>query len=228
MSSPARHHTAQAAPTRARDLGQSASSLGAVAHRGGPAPCSQSPQQHHRAQHASGDLTMKRHVAATVLAITALGVIDVHVDVNAQDGRYMVLWQGKKHDVIGKLADRTNAIVRDCSAVKRLDNANPKAQQALALIAQYSPPDSEQVRLVGLLEQGPWLVAELTFARLNPAVVVLHLDSAGMSLPERAIWSGSTEPWKPGPLIRRHLRAQVPQAPQALLDCLDPMSFDEL
>lgn len=171
---------------------------------------------------------MKRHVAATVLALTALGLIDVHVDVNVEDGRYIVLWQGKKHDLIGKLADRANALLRNCASVGHLDSSSQKAQQALALVAQYSPPDSEQVQLMALLEQGPWLVAELNFARLSPAVVVLRLDATGMSLPQRAIWSGSTAPWQPGPLIRQHLRTHVPQAPKALLDCLDPKSFDPL
>jgi hypothetical protein len=38
---------------------------------------------------------LKRHVAATLLVLTTLGVINAHVDIEAQDGRYFGVWQGK-------------------------------------------------------------------------------------------------------------------------------------
>ena len=167
---------------------------------------------------------MKRHVAATLLVLTTLGVINAHVDVEAQDGRYFGVWQGKKHDVIGWLADHKNQLWRDCSAVQQLSNASPAAEQVLTLIADHSPPDSRNARLVSLLQQGDWLVAELVFAQLNPAVVVLYAAPGGMHLPERAVWSGSTSPWQPGPRIRQHLELQVPQVPAALLACFDPVT----
>ena len=167
---------------------------------------------------------MKRHVAATLLVLTTLGVINAHVDFEAQDGRYFGVWQGKKHDVIGWLADHKNQLWRDCSAVQQLSNASPAAEQVLTLIADHSPPDSRNARLVSLLQQGDWLVAELVFAQLNPAVVVLQAVPEGMRLPERAVWSGSTSPWQPGPRIRQHLALQVPLVPAALLACYDPVT----
>ena len=156
--------------------------------------------------------------------LTTLGVINAHVDVEAQDGRYFGVWQGKKHDVIGWLADHKNQLWRDCSAVQQLSNASPEAEQVLTLIADHSPPDSRNARLVSLLQQGDWLLAELVFALLNPAVVVLQAVPEGMRLPERAVWSGSTAPWHPGPRIRNHLQSQVPQVPAALLACYDPVT----
>ena len=156
--------------------------------------------------------------------LTTLGVINAHVDVEAQDGRYFGVWQGKKHDVIGWLADHKNQLWRDCSAVQQLSNASPEAEQVLTLIADHSPPDSRNARLVSLLQQGDWLLAELVFAQLNPAVVVLQAVPEGIRLPERAVWSGSTSPWQPGPRIRQHLELQVPQVPAALLACYDPVT----
>ena len=156
--------------------------------------------------------------------LTTLGVINAHVDVEAQDGRYFGVWQGKKHDVIGWLADHKNQLWRDCSAVQQLSNASPAAEQVLTLIADHSPPDSRNARLVSLLQQGDWLLAELVFAQLNPAVVVLQAVPEGIRLPERAVWSGSTSPWQPGPRIRQHLELQVPQVPAALLACYDPVT----
>lgn len=178
---------------------------------------------------------MKRHVAATLLAITTLGVLNAHVDVEAQDGRYFGVWQGKKHDVLGWLTDQNNRLWRDCRAVQTLAPDSAPAQQVLALIREYSPPDSRQVELVSLQRLGPWQVAELRFAQLNPAVVLLRADGPGLKLPERAIWSGSTAPWQAGPRIREHLRLQVqqvqPEQPtqqaalvEPLLACYEPLS----
>lgn len=175
---------------------------------------------------------MKRHVAATLLALTALGVLNAHVDVEAQDGRYFAVWQGQKHDIIGWLADRSNQLGRDCGAVVPVAAGSPQAEQVLALIREYTPPDSRQVQLVSLQQQGDWLVAELRFETLNPAVVLLRQEAQGKSLdlPERAIWSGSTAPWRAGPRIRSHLKAQAPPdfftqpGAEALLACYEPVS----
>jgi hypothetical protein len=171
---------------------------------------------------------MKRHVAATLLALTTLGVINAHVDVEAQDGRYFGVWQGKKHDVMGWLADSSNRLWRDCSQVQAWASSSPTAKQVLALIREHSPPDSRQAQLISLQQHGHWLVAELNFAQLHPAVVLLRQDGATLQVAERAIWSGSAAPWQPGPRIRAHLRSQAQaaskQLPAALLACYDPAS----
>jgi hypothetical protein len=169
---------------------------------------------------------MTRHVAATLLVLTTLGVINTHVDVEAQDGRYFGVWQGQKHDVMGWVTEGSNQLWRDCNAVQRLPSDSPMAAQVLALIRDYSPPDSRQAKLVSLQRQGDWLMAELAFAKLNPAVVVLRDASDGLTLPERAVWSGSTAPWQPGPRIRDHLQRQVPEVPVSLLACYDPANID--
>lgn len=169
---------------------------------------------------------MKKHVAATLLGLTILGLLDVHLDLESVDDGHVVRWQGRQHDVRGALATQANAWWRNCSPVQRLHESSDQAQQVLRLIAQHSPPDSSELELVTLLQQGNWLLAELRFERLSPAVVLLeHLDAKSTEPTERAIWSGSTEPWRSGPHIRAYLRSRVPQAPQALLACLDPTSF---
>ncbi len=170
---------------------------------------------------------MKRHVASTLLVLTTLGVINAHVDVEEQDGRYFGVWQGSQHDVIGWLEDRSNQLWRNCSSVQKLARDSPRAEQVLALIREYSPPDSRQAELISLQQQGNWWVAELNFAKLNPAVVLLRQDGDQLLLPERAVWSGSTAPWRPGPRIRAHLKAVQPVSeslPEPLLACYDPVS----
>ena len=171
---------------------------------------------------------MKKHVAATLLGLTVLGLLDVHLDLEPVDDGHVVRWQGRQHDVRGAWAAQANAWWRDCSQVQSLHPSSQTALQVLRLVAEHSPPDSSRLQLIRLLQQDAWLVAEFTFERRSPAVVLLQGDGTAGSpgaLTERAIWSGSTEPWRSGPHIRAYLRSRAPQAPPALLACLDPVSF---
>lgn len=165
---------------------------------------------------------MKKHVALTALLITALGVLNAHVDVPHVDGRTFVMTQGQMYDAIGWGEDLWTRATRRCSLVHTLDSRVPMHHNALAAIQSYSPPDSRSARLRQLLQAGDWLLAEVEFDQLNPAVVVLQLQGANVVVLQKAIWSGDTQPWRPAPLIRRHLHAQAPLTPQSLLDCLNP------
>jgi hypothetical protein len=165
---------------------------------------------------------MKKHVALTLLVLTTLGVLKAHVDIERQDGAYFLGFQGKKHDVLGAFLNQTNAVLRQCGAVDVIDLNSPQAAMALSAIQNFSPPDSRHARLLGLQQQGPWLLAELEFSTLNPAVVLLTRAAAGVSVVEGAIWSGTTAPWQSANLIRRYLQDRAPQAPPALMDCFDP------
>ena len=165
---------------------------------------------------------MKKHVAITLLVLTALGVLRAHVDIERQDGSYFLSFQGKKHDVAGMLLNQTNAMLRQCSDVQTLDVNSAQAVSALNAIRNFSPPDSRLVRLLGMQQQGPWLLAEVEFATLNPAVVLLTGAQERISVVEGAIWSGTTAPWHAASLIRRYIQGRAPQAPPELLRCFNP------
>ncbi len=165
---------------------------------------------------------MKKHVALTLLAVTTLGVLNAHVDLPEIDGRRFVKVQEKLHDPIGWLEDRADSLLARCTQVHALGPALPDAELALAAIRSFSPPDSHSAQLRQLLAQGDWLLAEVSFDALSPAVVALRRQAGGMQVVDGAIWSGSTLPWRPAPLIRRHLQTQAPQMPQALLECFRP------
>ena len=167
---------------------------------------------------------MKKHVAITLLVLTTLGVLRAHVAIERQDGAYFLSYQGKKHDVLGAFLNQTNAVLRQCGSVDVVDINSPQAGKALSAIQNFSPPDSHHARLLGLQQQGPWLLAELEFSTLNPAVVLLTRTEAGVSVVDGAIWSGTTAPWQSANLIRRYLQDRAPQAPPALMDCFDPVS----
>lgn len=167
---------------------------------------------------------MKKHVAITLLVLTTLGVLRAHVAIEQQDGAYFLNLQGKPHDVLGAFLNQTNALLRQCGSVDVIDIDSPPAVTALNAIQAFSPPDSHHARLLGLQQQGPWLLAELEFSTLNPAVVLLTRTARGVSVVDGAIWSGTTAPWQSANLIRRYLQDRAPQAPSALMDCFDPVS----
>ena len=167
---------------------------------------------------------MKKHVAITMLVLTALGILRTHVTVEGQDGTYFLSFQGKKHDVLGAFLNRTNAVLRQCGTVQVIDVNSAEAGKALGSIQNFSPPDSQVARLLGLQQQGPWLLAEVEFSTLNPAVVLLTNAADSTRIVEGAIWSGTTAPWHSATLIRRYIQDRAPQAPPALMDCFDPAS----
>jgi hypothetical protein len=167
---------------------------------------------------------MKRHVALTLLIITTLGVVDAHVDLNEVDGRSFLATQGRLYDPLGWLEDQANALTRSCGAVQRVDLKDSGALAALARIREFSPPQSHSAQLHQVLRSGPWWLAEVSFDALNPAVVLLHGSAEAMKIVEPAIWSGSTQPWRVAPRIRRHLRAGAPDMPAQLAACLEPQT----
>ena len=166
---------------------------------------------------------MKKHVAVTLLVLTTLGVLRAHVDIERQDGGYFLSFQGKKHDVLGALENQSNTWLRRCAAVQALDAASLQGQAVWRAVENFSPPQSRQGRILRLLQHENWLLAELEFTALNPAVLLLQATPGPLHIVDTAVWSGSTAPWRAAPLIRRYLQARAPQAPAVLLDCFDPV-----
>jgi hypothetical protein len=100
----------------------------------------------------------------------------------------------------------------------------------LPVIQQHSLPDSQSARwlqLLQLLQLGDWSVAEVDFDTLKPTLVVMRLNAGQWRVQDQAVWSGSTAPWHSGDFVRRYLRQQAPDLPQALLNCvsIDPARY---
>jgi len=178
---------------------------------------------------------MKRHVAATLLVLTLLGVTAAHLSAERHDNGWLLVVDGRRHDVIGITREALLRQTRQCAATRAALGDETLAAAALAAVRRYSPPDSASARLLQLRAMPGWLLAEVEFDRLFPAVVVLRESPAPAGPPsaatgahwqieDRAIWSGLTHPWKAAPLIRDYLRARLPEVPDALLDCFEPVA----
>lgn len=178
---------------------------------------------------------MKRHVAAVVVALTSWLVVDSHVDWVRQDGMQLLEVSGQRFDVRGWAAEQWLALRRDCTPVSRwpsdspteITPDSPTAHAVLTVIQQHSLPDSQSARWLQLQQLGDWSVAEVAFDVLKPTLVVLRLQAGQWRVQDQAVWSGSTAPWHSGDFVRRYLRQQAPDLPQALLACVsvDPARY---
>jgi len=172
---------------------------------------------------------MKRHVAAFVVVLTSLLVIDSHVDWVRQDGRQLLEINGQRWDLHGWANEQLRHARRDCRPVSTWPADSPTARAVLPVIQQHSLPDSLSARWLQLLQAGDWSVAEVDFDTLKPTLVVLRLQDGQWRVQDQAVWSGSTAPWHSGDFVRHYLRQQAPDLPQALLDCIsvDPARYGE-
>jgi hypothetical protein len=174
---------------------------------------------------------MKKHVAAVMVVLTSALVVDSHVDWVRQDGAPLLAVNGQRFDLHGWAAERWRQLRRDCSALPLMPLDSADAQAGWAAIAAHSPPDSRSARPLQWQQRGEWAVAEVAFDTLNPSLVVLrqstHQGQRMWRVQERAVWSGSTEPWHSAHFVRRYLRQQAPEMPEALLQCVvvDPQRY---
>lgn len=163
---------------------------------------------------------MKRHVAATLLAVLGLIIIDSHVDWVRHDQGTLLEVSGQAFDPKGWAAEHWRQLHNDCRAVRAEPLDSGTAMQVLQTIQQHSPPDSVEATLLQLQVQAGWAIAEVEFKTLNPSLVVLRQTKGQWQIQDSAIWSGSAAPWHVADFVRRYLRQQAPDLPQALLNCV--------
>jgi len=127
-------------------------------------------------------------------------------------------------DVLGKIQNSINKLTRNCSNVVLLPDTHPKYLLAQNLIRNYSPPDSVSLDIAGAWSMNGWVLVEVEFKHLLPAVVIIqNADSVAEIVPD-AIWSGYTNPHVPAPFIRNFLTEKIQSLPQSLIDCFEPQS----
>jgi hypothetical protein len=171
---------------------------------------------------------MKRHVAATLLGIVGLLVIDSHISWVPLDHGTVLEVNGQLFDPKGWVSEHWRQWQAQCTAVN--PSVSPAtASQVLQTIQQHSLPDSLDAQLLQLQQQGDWAMAEVAFSTLNPSIVVLRQLDGAWRIQDRAVWSGATTPWHAADWVRRYLRQQAPELPDRLLACfeIDPTRYGQ-
>ncbi|CAN1568849.1 hypothetical protein [Limnohabitans sp. B9-3] len=167
---------------------------------------------------------MKKRVSLAVLGLVLAGVAASHLSWEEKDNGYLLVIDGREVDVLGQLRNDWNRALRNCTRVSFLSAQDPRYLQAKATIQAYSPPQSSSAQLAGVWAAGDWTLAEVEFAQLLPAVVLMHTVNGATAIVPSAVWSGYTQPWKAAPHIRRYLSQQGGAAPPDLFECFEPQS----
>jgi len=168
---------------------------------------------------------MKKKVAWTVLGLVLVGVVASHVSWEKKDNGYLLVLDGREVDLLGQLRNGVNRALRNCERVNFLTAQDPRYGEVKATIQAYSPPQSNSAKLASVWAAGDWRLAEVEFAQLLPAVVLMRTVNGTPVIVPHAVWSGYTQPWKAAPHIRRYLAMQGGDSvPTDLYDCFEPQS----
>jgi hypothetical protein len=169
---------------------------------------------------------MKKSTAALTLLLSVTLIAASHLETQTVDGKTIFLIDSVYVDLLGygheKATEWLNLATSRC---KRIDSVAPKSQDyeiALQAVQQYSPPDSESAQLVQLARDGEWFWAEVTFAKLEPAVLLLARTPTDLAIWDAAVWSGPTHPWSAKNTIEQYLKTKSPPTSHRLLDCAHP------
>ena len=166
----------------------------------------------------------KQKTRLTVLAIVLIAVVASHINWTEDDLGYLLTIDGKPIDLIGHIKNKVTTATRHCESVVRVLPSQHKYRIAQTLINDYSPPDSSQSQIASVWSMDSWLMVEVEFKNLLPAVVLIQNANSSPSILAEGIWSGYTSPHKSAPFIRDYLSHQVDAAPAQLINCFDPQS----
>lgn len=158
---------------------------------------------------------------ASVVFLAALTVLLPlgHLEFESSDDSWLLRVDGRPVDVAGYLSEQYTALTRNCDRVQGVPLTDPLHADVLGVIRRYSPPDSSSAQLVALIRQDRWLLAQVRFSTLQEAVVLLKASEQGLTVAQGGVWSGTTHPHRPEPVIRRYLQSAVPAAPVDLTAC---------
>lgn len=166
---------------------------------------------------------VKSRASLALLLALAIVLPLSHLEISPSDDSWLLQVDGRPVDLAGRLAEHYTALTRNCRPVQAVPATDPQWSQALRAIAAYSPPDSLSAQLVQLIRQDTWWLAQARFSGLQDAVVLLTASGQELTIADGAVWSGSTHPHRPGPVIRRYLQARAPAAPAGLMACFEPV-----
>ncbi|WP_341685160.1 hypothetical protein [Limnohabitans sp.] len=162
---------------------------------------------------------MRYKAQAIVLAIILVMLPAIHLEVQSSDDSWLLVVDGRPVDVAGLFSQFHAQVTRRCDKVKSIHSEDPLHGDVLRVIRHYSPPDSLSLHIVGISQLENWVITQVKFQHLNDAVVLLNTTSQGLKLVHNGIWSGSTHPHYPEPVIRRYLESRIPGVPKDLIGC---------
>ena len=168
--------------------------------------------------------TMRIKKSLILLPLASVLVLSSHIGWVRGDLGILLTIDERPIDVVGNFEDKLNTLTRNCGEVKRLTASNKQYQLAQSLIHDYSPPDSSKANISSAWSMGTWILVEVEFKELLPAVVMIQKADSDAAIVPDAVWSGYTNPHLPAPFIRKFLIQKLNSPPVALINCFEPQS----
>jgi len=148
---------------------------------------------------------MRLKKSLILLPLASVLVLSSHIGWVRDDLGLLLTIDDQPIDVVGKFEDQLNKLIRNCGAVERLAPSTKQYQLAQSLIHDYSPPDSSHSNISSAWAMGRWILVEVEFKELLPAVVMIQKADSDAAIVPDAVWSGYTHPHLPAPFIRKFL-----------------------
>ena len=167
---------------------------------------------------------MRLKKSLILLSLTSVLVLSSHIGWIRDDLGILLTVDDRPIDVVGNFEDKLNKLTRNCGEVERLTVSNKQFQMAQSLIHDYSPPDSSNSNIASAWSVGTWILVEVEFKKLLPAVVLIQKADSEAAIVPNAVWSGYTNPYLPAPFIRKFLIQKLDSPPLALINCFEPQS----
>ncbi len=167
---------------------------------------------------------MKKRVAIISLLTTCVLVASLHIEWVEYDNGHLLVIDGTHMDLRGELSEQWNKVSRQCHRIRLVSPDESIHAQVQSAIMDYSPPQSSSANVVSLWSADDWLLAEVEFKELLPAVVLINKSTTDLTIVSDAVWSGSTKPWKAAPHIRNYLSNKVTGVSVDLFRCFEPRS----
>ena len=167
---------------------------------------------------------MRLQKSLILLPLASILVLSSHIGWIRDDLGLLLTIDDRPIDVVGYFEDKLNTLTRNCGEVKLLNTSNKQYQLAQSLIHDYSPPDSSHSHISSAWSMGSWILVEVEFKELVPAVVMIQKADSDAAIVPDAVWSGYTNPHLPAPFIRKFLIQKMNSPPLALIKCFEPQS----
>lgn len=167
---------------------------------------------------------MRLKKSLILLPLISISVLLSHISWISDDLGMLLTVDDRPIDVLGNIQNRLNQWTRSCSAVNQLTVSHDKYQIARNLIHNYSPPDSNYMKIASAWSMGDWMLVEVEFTNLLPAVVMIQNSDSAPEIVPNAVWSGYTNPHVPAPFIRKFLTERLKSPPYSLIHCFEPHS----
>lgn len=167
---------------------------------------------------------MRLQKSLILLPLVSVLVAGSHLGWHRDDLGMLLTVDERPMDVLGHIDNRINRWTRSCESVHQLNISDARYTLARRLIDEYSPPDSSHSSIAGVWSMGGWMLVEVEFKELLPAVLLIQKADSDAEIVPEAVWSGYTNPHLPAPFIRKFLIQQLDSPPLALINCFDPQS----